>query len=55
MRNLRRRASLLGLTAGLLASLLPVAPVAATHIDLVFSTQPGDGLWLDPEDRVRIW
>jgi endothelin-converting enzyme/putative endopeptidase len=21
----------------------------------VFGTQPGDGLWLDPEDRVRIW
>jgi putative endopeptidase len=20
-----------------------------------FGTQPGDGLWLDPEDRVRIW
>ncbi len=20
-----------------------------------FSTRPGDGLWLDPEDRVRIW
>ena len=20
-----------------------------------FATQPGDGLWLDPEDRVRIW
>ena len=20
-----------------------------------FDTQPGDGLWLDPEDRVRIW
>jgi putative endopeptidase len=20
-----------------------------------FQTQPGDGLWLDPEDRVRIW
>jgi putative endopeptidase len=20
-----------------------------------FETQPGDGLWLDPEDRVRIW
>ena len=20
-----------------------------------FSVQPGDGLWLDPEDRVRIW
>lgn len=22
---------------------------------LAFGTQPGDGLWLDPEDRVRIW
>ena len=21
----------------------------------VFGTQPGDGLWLDPEKRVRIW
>ncbi|HTW16276.1 MAG TPA: M13-type metalloendopeptidase [Nocardioides sp.] len=21
----------------------------------VFGTQPGDGLWLDPDDRVRIW
>jgi endothelin-converting enzyme/putative endopeptidase len=21
----------------------------------VFGTRPGDGLWLDPEDRVRIW
>jgi endothelin-converting enzyme/putative endopeptidase len=21
----------------------------------VFATSPGDGLWLDPEDRVRIW
>ena len=21
----------------------------------LFGTQPGDGLWLDPEDRVRIW
>jgi len=21
----------------------------------VFETSPGDGLWLDPEDRVRIW
>ncbi|QCX26154.1 M13 family metallopeptidase [Nocardioides jishulii] len=21
----------------------------------VFGTQPGDGLWLEPEDRVRIW
>lgn len=21
----------------------------------VFTTQPGDGLWLDPADRVRIW
>jgi len=21
----------------------------------VFDTQPGDGLWLDPDDRVRIW
>ena len=21
----------------------------------VFETAPGDGLWLDPEDRVRIW
>ena len=21
----------------------------------VFGTAPGDGLWLDPEDRVRIW
>ncbi|MGN0063443.1 MAG: M13 family metallopeptidase [Nocardioides sp.] len=21
----------------------------------VFETQPGDGLWLEPEDRVRIW
>ena len=21
----------------------------------VFDTQPGDGLWLEPEDRVRIW
>ncbi|MBX6390600.1 MAG: peptidase M13 [Frankia sp.] len=21
----------------------------------VFETQPGDGLWLDPNDRVRIW
>jgi predicted metalloendopeptidase len=21
----------------------------------VFGTQPGDGLWLDPSDRVRIW
>ena len=20
-----------------------------------FDTRPGDGLWLDPEDRVRIW
>jgi putative endopeptidase len=20
-----------------------------------FGTGPGDGLWLDPEDRVRIW
>jgi endothelin-converting enzyme/putative endopeptidase len=20
-----------------------------------FDTKPGDGLWLDPEDRVRIW
>jgi endothelin-converting enzyme/putative endopeptidase len=20
-----------------------------------FATQPGDGMWLDPEDRVRIW
>jgi predicted metalloendopeptidase len=20
-----------------------------------FGTEPGDGLWLDPEDRVRIW
>jgi len=20
-----------------------------------FGTRPGDGLWLDPEDRVRIW
>ena len=20
-----------------------------------FDVQPGDGLWLDPEDRVRIW
>ena len=20
-----------------------------------FDTAPGDGLWLDPEDRVRIW
>ncbi len=20
-----------------------------------FDTQPGDGLWLDPEDRIRIW
>ncbi len=20
-----------------------------------FGTQPGDGLWLDPADRVRIW
>ena len=20
-----------------------------------FDTNPGDGLWLDPEDRVRIW
>jgi endothelin-converting enzyme/putative endopeptidase len=20
-----------------------------------FETHPGDGLWLDPEDRVRIW
>jgi endothelin-converting enzyme/putative endopeptidase len=20
-----------------------------------FGTQPGDGLWLDPEDRIRIW
>jgi endothelin-converting enzyme/putative endopeptidase len=22
---------------------------------VAFGTQPGDGLWLDPEDRVRIW
>ena len=21
----------------------------------LFGTQPGDGLWLDPADRVRIW
>jgi putative endopeptidase len=21
----------------------------------VFATEPGDGLWIDPEDRVRIW
>ena len=21
----------------------------------VFGTQPGDGLWLEPADRVRIW
>ncbi|MGC4109782.1 MAG: M13-type metalloendopeptidase [Nocardioides sp.] len=21
----------------------------------IFETQPGDGMWLDPEDRVRIW
>jgi endothelin-converting enzyme/putative endopeptidase len=21
----------------------------------VFDTQTGDGLWLDPEQRVRIW
>ena len=21
----------------------------------VFETQPGDGLWLEPESRVRIW
>ena len=20
-----------------------------------FDVEPGDGLWLDPEDRVRIW
>jgi putative endopeptidase len=20
-----------------------------------FGTRPGDGLWLEPEDRVRIW
>jgi putative endopeptidase len=20
-----------------------------------FDTQPGDGLWLDPAERVRIW
>jgi len=20
-----------------------------------FDTQPGDGLWLDPDERVRIW
>ena len=20
-----------------------------------FGTAPGDGLWLDPQDRVRIW
>ena len=20
-----------------------------------FDTEPGDGLWLEPEDRVRIW
>ena len=20
-----------------------------------FGVQPGDGLWLDPDDRVRIW
>ena len=20
-----------------------------------FGVEPGDGLWLDPEDRVRIW
>jgi endothelin-converting enzyme/putative endopeptidase len=20
-----------------------------------FDTAPGDGLWLDPQDRVRIW
>ena len=26
-----------------------------TEFHLAFDVQPGDGLWLDPEDRVRIW
>ena len=39
-----RRMLLVAVTAGLLASLLPATPVAADHINLVFSTQPGDGL-----------
>jgi putative endopeptidase len=25
------------------------------EFEAAFGTQPGDGLWLDPEDRVRIW
>ena len=28
------------------------------NVDAFYSTydvQPGDGMWLDPEDRVRIW
>ncbi len=26
-----------------------------TEFHEAFGTEPGDGLWLDPEDRVRIW
>jgi endothelin-converting enzyme/putative endopeptidase len=26
-----------------------------TEFHDAFGTKPGDGLWLDPEDRVRIW
>ena len=43
-RAIARRMVLVAVTAGLLVSLLPATPVAADHIDLVFSTQPGDGL-----------
>ena len=33
---------------------LTLAGVSKT-LDKAFETKPGDGMWLDPEDRVVIW